>query len=527
MQTKAAPPTREETRREYSRRVLARRELFAYAQYMLPMYTFQPHQILLAEKLEQVKRYVLTKGKEGIGNLLVEMPPQHFKTTTVSHLFPSHTMGQYPDWPWITTSYNDQKATGNSRAVRDFVSSNDYRKIFGDMGNLPDPVELSSDTRSVSEWKLAAPHRGGMIAAGVGGGATGYPSKISIIDDPFKNRKEADSVDNQESIWEWYETSIYTRRQVGSAIILFHTRWNVRDLAGRLISQMITNPKADKWDIVFLPALALQADEYPKNLAQQQEQMAEEGVYLPFADQLGRQPGEALCSDVMPQEMLESIRDNMTPYNWISMFQQMPTLRSGQVFERKWFKVINEYDLPAGKYFAIWYWDKAATPGGGDFSAGVLMAKPIDPKAPKITYILEAVRGQWAAYERHQQMKQAYARSMARWGRLFANNPVIWHQRDPAAAGLDSAQATNMALLPYPSRHELTSAKTMDEVDPWIGALQGDGVRLLSGVWNQPFIEEHITFPKGKNDDWVDVGATGYKRLMLRGAQREPQSYSG
>ncbi len=527
MLTKAAPPSKDEARREYSRRVLARRDLSAYAQYMLPMYKFYPHQELLAEKLAQVERYVLTKGKEGIGNLMVMMPPQHFKTTTVSHLFPSWAMGRYPDWPWITTSYNDQKATGNSRTVRDFVGSPDYRKIFGDMGNLPEPVELSSDTRSVSEWKLSAPHRGGMVAAGVGGGTTGYPSKITIIDDSVKNRAEADSVDKQDGIWDWYESSIYTRRQVGSAIILFQTRWNGRDLPGRLISQMVTNPKADKWDIVFLPALALPLDEYPRNLAQQRERMADEGVYIPFTDQLGRQPGEALCTDVMPQEMLESIRDNMTLYNWISMYQQMPTLRSGQVFERKWFKVIDERDLPAGKYFAIWYWDKAATPGGGDYSAGVLMAKPMDPNAPKVVYILDAVRGQWAAYERHQQMKKAYERSMKRWGERFVSRPVIWHQRDPAAAGLDSAQATNLALLPYPSRHELTSAKTMDEVDPWIGALQGDGVRLVRGGWNQPFIDEHITFPKGKNDDWVDVGATGYKRLTLRGQKKQGKSYSG
>lgn len=515
--------SKDDAKKELARRRLAQRDVIRYGQYMRPDFRVHPHQQYLARELYEVERYVQTKGAEGTGNLMVLMPPQHGKSTTVSHLFPSWELGRNPDWPFILTSYNDQKASSNSRIVREFVGDKKFRPLFGDLaGNMPYPVELSSDSRSVSEWRLSSPHRGGMIAAGVGGGITGYPSKITIIDDPFKNREEADSEDRQEKVMDWYETSVYTRRQVGSAIILFHTRWGVRDLAGRLIRQMITNPKADQWKIVMLPALALQENEYSKDEKEQRERMAEEGTFVPLADQLGRKPGEALCPEIMPQEMLENIRENMSLYNWLSMYAQMPTGRSGNMFNRSWFKI--EKKIPDDIRFAraLWHWDKAAKAGSGDFTVGVLMA--IDQHGR--IWVLDVVRGQWGTFERNEQMRKAWNAARERFGDRVPV-PQIWHQQDPAGAGLDSARATNVALAGLPAHFELLSGDKEVRADPWATALEGDNVVLLLGIWNQPFIEEHIPFPKGRYDDQVDAASACYTRLTLRGARKEGHSYQG
>ena len=49
---------------------------------------------------------------------------------------------------------------------------------------------------------------------------------------------------------------------------------------------------------------------------------------------------------------------------------------------------------------------------------------------------------------------------------------------------------------------------------PWSSALQGGMVRLVRGGWNQAFIEEHVSFPKGRYDDQVDMASWGFSKLM-------------
>jgi predicted phage terminase large subunit-like protein len=520
----AVIPTRDEARKELARRKTAQSDLIRFGQYVMPGFRPFRHQKFLADKLRLVERYVETGGKEGIGNLLVMMQPQIGKSTTISHLFPAYILGRHVDWPFIMTSYNDQKASSNSRMVRELIDSKNYRPLFGDLANgVPMPVELSSDSRAVTEWRLAGA-RGGVVAAGVGGGITGYPSRITIIDDPFKNREEADSVNRQELVWDWLETSVQSRRQEGSALIVFNTRWAIGDIAGRIIQQMAVNDKSPRWDIVFMPALALNEDEYPKDANAQRERMADEGVFLPLADQLGRKPGESVCPELISREMLELIRDTTSPYNWMSLYQQIPVMRSGGMFRREFFTNIVE-KVPDDIRFvrSIWYWDKAARQGTGDWTGGILMA--VDQHGR--VWVLMMVRGQWSTYERHEQMRRAYEIGQQRFAEKFTVPPQLWHQQDPAAAGLDSARATNIALAGLPAHFEPVSGDKEVRADPWSSALEASNVVFLRGAWNQPFFEEHLSFPKGKNDDQVDCSSSAYTKLMVRRIQRPAKSYSG
>jgi hypothetical protein len=61
---------------------------------------------------------------------------------------------------------------------------------------------------------------------------TGKGFDIGIIDDPTKDRMEAESPTTQQRVIDWYTSTFYTRRQSqDSAIIVMMTRWNVNDLA--------------------------------------------------------------------------------------------------------------------------------------------------------------------------------------------------------------------------------------------------------------------------------------------------------
>ena len=111
---------------------------------------------------------------------------------------------------------------------------------------------MSKDRKAVDEWETR--EGGGVRAVGVGAGITGFGGGLIMIDDPVKNRAEAESRVRRDNAWDWFSDDIYTRLEPKASVILIQTRWHEDDLAGRLIKRMAEG--GDQWEIVNLPALA-------------------------------------------------------------------------------------------------------------------------------------------------------------------------------------------------------------------------------------------------------------------------------
>lgn len=189
---------------ERIQREKARRHLVDFSEYVsAPWYQAYDHHRLVGEALEQVARYIETKGREGIGRLMIFEPPRHGKTEQVSRQFPAWLLGRLPDTRIILTSYNGDRANANSRAARDLILDPRYAAIFGRTSGNETPVKMSEDSRSVTAWDLAYPYRGGMVAAGVGGGITGTGAHLMVVDDPLRGREEAESQAQRDRIWDW------------------------------------------------------------------------------------------------------------------------------------------------------------------------------------------------------------------------------------------------------------------------------------------------------------------------------------
>jgi len=250
---------RAEARRELARRELARREFGEFAQYVMPGYPAARHLVVLAEHLQEVERFVATEGRAGIGRLMVNLPPQYWKSTTATVLFPAWLLGRHPEKRGIVTGYNASLAVGFSRRARDVVEGEAYRRVFGDLSGREPVIAVDRESRSAETWSLAG-HFGGVSAAGVGGGITGKTAHWMIIDDPHKDRADAESELSREAVWAWYVSAVYTRLQKGSPIIVIQTRWHSDDLSGRLLKAMADNPLADWWTVLSLPAIAPEQD---------------------------------------------------------------------------------------------------------------------------------------------------------------------------------------------------------------------------------------------------------------------------
>jgi predicted phage terminase large subunit-like protein len=490
---------------ERARRVLARRHLIDYSKYVAPWYQPARHHIFLAEQLEQVKLFIETQGREGVGRLIVCEPPQYGKTEQVSRLFPSWILGDLPDSRIILTSYGADLATENSRITRNYVGSDAYANIFGSRSSMEEPVELSMESRSVVSWNLKD-HRGSVFAAGVGGGITGRPANLVVIDDPFKSREDAESDTYRRKVMSWYRSVVYPRvaNTPGAAIIIMHTRWDQEDLVGQLLSQMIGEPESDQWKVVFLPALALSDDQYPKDEAEFRENLLR-GIYIPMdGDPLGRQPGEALWPERSDATKIARTKANMLDYDFEALFQQMPRMAEGEFFDDKDFEIIEKApeNLQWYRYVDLALGESKTS----DNNSTIAVA--LDDKTGDLI-----LRDRIKVRELKEFLPQVRTSMLS-----DAEQNTEWGIEDVAFQKLVVQQfMKDKTLIKVRIRGVKPLGDKVERARPWqLRAKQGH-VKLVRGPWNLDFIREATSFPKGRRDDDVDTVSGGVQMIAEDG----------
>lgn len=65
-----------------------------------------------------------------------------------------------------------------------------------------------------------------LIATGCEGGLTGRGAHRLIIDDPIRDRADAESESLRERLWQWYSDVSRTRLMQNDRIVLCQTRWH-------------------------------------------------------------------------------------------------------------------------------------------------------------------------------------------------------------------------------------------------------------------------------------------------------------
>lgn len=503
-----------DARAEIARRELARRHLIEYSVYVAPWYVPGQHHIYVAQKLEKVKQFIETKGLEGVGRLLILMPAQYGKTEQASCLFPSWILGNLPDSRIILTSYGAELSTENSLTTRNYVASDLYSNIFGARSSVDESVELSLEKKGAVSWKLKG-HRGSMFAAGIGGGVTGRPAHLVIIDDPFKSREDAESETYRKRVMSWYRSVIYPRvaNTPGAAIIIMHTRWDQEDLAGQLLMQMVSDPEADQWEVVFLPALALDADKYPKTQEEYRENLLR-GIYIPMAedgDPLGRQPGEPLWPERSDAKKLKSTRANMLDYDFEAIFQQMPRMAEGEFFDDKDFPIIEK--APEGlRWFR--YCDLALGESEtSDMNSSIAVA--LDEKTGDII-----LRDRIKVRKLDDFLGDVKASMLSD----LEKNTEWGIERNAFQRLVIKQFLQDRSLVRINIRGVDAQGDKVERARPWqLRAKQGH-IKLVRAPWNLDFIREATSFPKGRHDDDVDTVSGGVQMIADDGGSTKTAS---
>lgn len=462
---------------ELLRRRQARSTLLSFTEYTYPTYKAEHFHHFVADTLDKV-----VSGE--IDRLMLFAPPQHGKTELVSVRLPAYWFGKRPDEPIILTSYAASLAYRNSRHARNALESDEYRKLFP-------AIETNRQSRAVDHWEIAE-HRGGLVAAGVGGPITGYGAMLGIIDDPFENWAQAQSETYRERVWEWWRATFRTRIWEGGAIILIMTRWHEDDLAGRLLRQ-----DPDRWHVLRFPAIAETQEE--RDLRNKRMNLLEGE-----ADPLGREPGEPLCPQRFSRETLEETRKDVGSRAWTAQYDGAPTRPEGNRFKRAWFPIVNAAPTAARR---VRYWDKAGTAEAGAFTAGVLMAMTSD----RIFYIDDVVRGQWSALERETTIKQTAQVDSLRYG----DQIVVWVEQEPGSGGKESAESTIRNLAGFSVRADRPTGNKDIRLEPFAAQAEAMNVKLVRGPWNGNYIEEMCAIPNSRYRDQGDATAGAFNKLAL------------
>jgi hypothetical protein len=308
-------PTKQYSKEKAKELVLksaATNDLLSFSQILDYKYTVSWHHEVIARALEKA-RHQIENGQKA--RIILEVPPRHGKSELATIKFPAQTLGLHPDWPIIVSSYSAELAEDFGLKTRDILNDERYRAIFS--------TALRTDTQARGRWLTG--DGGGYTATGVGGAITGRGFKVGIIDDPFKNREEADSEVIREKVWNWYTSTFYTRQEGISAIIVICTRWHLDDLVGRLLQAQIDSEKSgqaeyDKWEVIRFPAIAEEDEAY-------------------------RKVGEPLWAEKFPLPILHNIRNTIGVYDWSSLYQQNPILSENAEFQEEWFRYYEEADL--------------------------------------------------------------------------------------------------------------------------------------------------------------------------------------
>lgn len=266
--------------------------LISYAAYQWPGYRDAPHHRLIARHLEAVERGEITR-------LMITMPPRHGKSMLASEFFPAWYLGRNPDHYVVAASYAQELADDFGRKVKNQIEDSVFGQIFPG-------VALAGDSRAakrfhIQDWQGGYEHglkqSGAFYAVGVGGPLTGRGAHLLLIDDPVKNREEADSEIVRRKTKDWYTSTAYTRLMPGGRIVIIQTRWHEDDLSGWLIAEH----KHEGWVTLDLPAINDQ--------------------------------GEALWPEQYDVPALEKIKLAIGARDWSALYQQRPAPEEGDYFK--------------------------------------------------------------------------------------------------------------------------------------------------------------------------------------------------
>lgn len=458
--------TAAQIRAEMAHRELARRHYIHYLSYVNGL---QWKHTRFAEHIANtIEEFIETDTGNAYDILILETPPQHGKSTAVTEALPSWVLGRHPDWRIIIASYNDETAERFARANKDKVA------LYGDnLFNMR--IGGVSRSREFGIVQNGKPVLGKLLSRGILGGITGNPANLIIIDDPIKNREEADSPMRRRKIWDEWLNSLKSRLQAHSKVVVIMTPWHEDDLAARLLNNE---------ENVTLVRLPVEAEEN---------------------DPLGREVGEALCPELgKDNRWLEQFKKSYLSdaeggaRAWSALYQCSPRAEEGNLVKRSWWRY---YDAKAITTFATSVISVDATFKGGE--GNDFVAIEVWGKINNDYYLRYCMN-------RHMDFPETL-KAIRTVKKLYPDAMSVLIEDKANGSAIIQTLQKEMFCIPVNPRGGKEAR--VNAISP---AVESGHVYLPNGEpWLHEFVDQFTAFPAGKNDDMVDSASQALSYMLF------------
>lgn len=488
-----------------------RRSFADYCAYVNKGFYMSHFHRFLCDKVQEFLEAPCLNGAFDI--LLLSVPPQSGKSTTVTETLPSWFLGKHPEDAVIIAGYEGTFAEGFSRRNRD--KFNEYATdIFR--------VQPNDKVQGVALWETAA--GGKCRAAGLKAGITGYPAELFIIDDPIKNKEQATSETMLGKLHAEMAPSVQTRIHPGGKLIVIQTRWVENDIIG-----WIQENWADYiWADINIPAEC----EDPEH------------------DWLHRQLGDSLMGPHLgDNDLPQKIRKDNTwlasakrmiiaadgEYTWNALYQGHPTPAQGNLFERQWWQYYDrdQFTLDQFEYVHI------------SVDATFKQTATSDMVAMQVTGVYKGEVYIWRLINKRMGFVDTKAKILSVIKECGSIDELVIEDKANGSAIIDSfkyiddappivavnpqggkfsrAQAVASYVIAgkvhIPLERNWTEAEYKDV--EWDGPIpEGCGKRLSPG---EAFVQQHMRFPFAKHDDMVDADTQSLTRVIKLTTGEEPK----
>jgi len=430
-------------------------DFMAFVKYVWPDFIEGSHHKIMADKFNKVARGELKR-------IIINMAPRHTKSEFSSYLLPAWMIGKNPKLKIIQATHTTELAVRFGRKAKHLIDSEEYQKIY--------PTKLREDSKAAGRWET---NEGGeYFAAGVGGSITGRGADLLIIDDPH-SEQDALNVNALDRTWEWYTSGPRQRLQPGGIIVVVMTRWNMKDLTGRLINAQ-KEAKADQWEVIEFPAIL------PNN--------------------------KPVWPEYWKLEELESVKASLAIGKWNAQYQQNPTAEEGSIIKREWWNLW-EKDLPPLHHVIQSYDTAFLKKETADYSAittwGVFY--PNEDSGPNLI-LLDVVKDRFEFPELRRVALEQY--------HYWKPESVIVEGKASGMPLTFELRKQGIPVINYtPSRGNDKHAR-VNAVAPLFESGQ---IWATDDKFTEEVIEECAAFPYGDHDDLVDSMTQAVMRFRQGG----------
>lgn len=392
---------------------------------------------------------------------IVNLPPRHGKSQLIARWGTTYALDVNPSAQVMLLAYGADLAEGWSMQVLEDIQHPEH-------GAKPHPRSSKRNLWHTTEG-------GQVLASGLGGGVTGHGADLIVVDDPFKNRQEADSEAYRRAVWDAYVSAVYTRLSPRGSVIIGHTRWHHDDLTGRVL-EAAEKGTGERFELINHPALALEADE------------------------LGRQPGDALWPERYDAAKLQAIRGTIGERDWAALYCGAPSVDGAGFFPpvAEWPRWRDR--PPPERWKAIVLSIDTNLAGGPGSDPFVALAIGVDREGDRL-WLLDRLRTT-AGWTRATEQLAAFVAALPR-----RPSDIIVERKAIGAALADALRQAKLGdrVLefrpdPYGSKEARATAA---------GKFVESGLFLVpderAAPWVTDYLAECERFPRGKHDDQVDA----------------------